>query len=186
MFPLLFGIRIPCLFLVAGLIGQAATLDAAGRAIDPFASPAHVRVFIFARTDCPLTHRYAPELQRISREFNDSGLDFWIVYPDPAETKQGIEDDFSQYGFPGKALRDPRHELAARAQVSVAPEAAVFDGSGKLIYHGRIDDQWIDFGKARPVARVHDLENVLTALLAGRPVPERETRAVGCSLADVQ
>ncbi|MDQ2776006.1 MAG: redoxin domain-containing protein [Acidobacteriota bacterium] len=164
----------------------SAILNEAGKPVDPFASAAHARVFIFARTDCPLTHRYAPELQRIWREFSGRGLDFWMVYPDPAETPQGIEADFSQYGFPGKALRDPHHELVARARATVAPEAAVFDTSGRLVYHGRIDDQWIDFGKARPTARVHDLENVLTAVFAGAKLPETETRAVGCSLADVQ
>jgi hypothetical protein len=178
--------RMLVLLIALPLFSPAAILDAAGRQVDPFASAAHVRVFIFARTDCPLTHRYAPELQRIWREFSGRGLDFWMVYPDPAETPQRIEADFSEYGFPGKALRDPHHELAARARATVAPEAAVFDSFGRLLYHGRIDDQWIDFGKARPAARVHDLEDVLTAVFSGAKLPEAETRAVGCSLADVQ
>ncbi len=178
--------RMLVLLAALPLLSPAAISNATGKVVDPFASTAHARVFIFARTDCPLTHRYAPELQRIWREFSGRGVDFWMVYPDPAETRQSIEADFSQYGYPGKALRDPRHELVTRARAAVAPEAAVFDSSGRLVYHGRIDDQWIDFGKARPVARVHDLENVVAAVLAGKQVPEAETRAVGCSLADVK
>jgi hypothetical protein len=178
--------RLLVLLVAVALFSPAAILNATGERVDPFASAAHARVFIFARTDCPLTHRYAPELQRIWREFSGRDIDFWMVYPDPAETPQKIGADVYQYGFPGKALRDPHHELAARARATVAPEAAVFDSSGRLLYHGRIDDQWIDFGRARPAARVHDLENVLAAVFSGAKLPESETRAVGCSLADVQ
>jgi hypothetical protein len=172
--------------LLTAVLGQPATFDQSGTAVDTFASPARARVFVFARTDCPLTHRYAPELQRIWREFRGRGVELWMVYPDPAETVQGIAGDFAAYGFPGKALRDPRHELVARARATVAPEAAVFDRAGKLLYHGRIDDQWVDFGQARPAARVHDLEDAITAVLGGGVVAQAETRAVGCSLADVQ
>ena len=66
------------------------------------------------------------------------------------------------------------------------PEAAVFDATGRLVYHGRIDDRWVEIGKARPQAQTHDLEDAIAAVLAGRPVARAETRAVGCTLADLE
>jgi len=171
-----------CLLLIA-LLSPAATFDLSNNAVDPFASEARVRVFLFARTDCPLTHRYAPELQRLSREFGQN-VQFWIVYPDATETGKTVEADFAQYSYPGKPLLDPHRDLVTRTGATIAPETVVFDSSGKLRYRGRIDDQWVDFGKARPAARVHDLENAIRAVLTGKPVPQPETRAVGCSLAD--
>jgi hypothetical protein len=152
---------------------------------DPFASPGRIRVLLFVRTDCPITNRYAPELKRIAEEFARERVEFWLIYPDPAETQRAIEHHVAEYHFPGTPMRDPQHLLVKRALATVAPEAAVFDAAGKLRYHGRIDDRWVDIGKARLAAHTHDLENAIAALVAGKPVSEPETRAIGCSLADI-
>ena len=160
--------------------------DLTGKLVDPFAFEAHVHVLLFVRTDCPITNRYAPELQRIAQEFSGRSVRFWLVYPDPAEAGAKIQDHIAQYQFPGKALRDPHHSLVKLAHAAVSPEAAVFNGGGQLIYHGRIDDRYVEFGRARQVPKTHDLENAITAMLAGKPVAQSETRAVGCSLADVE
>jgi len=161
-------------------------VDLNGRPRDPFSSAARARVFLFLRTDCPVGNRYAPELQRIAKQFSGQGVEFWLVYPDPAETPAAIEDHVSQYHFPGQPLRDPGFQLVKRARATVAPEAAVFDSSGRLRYHGRIDDRWVDLGQAHPSAQTHDLEDAIAAVLAGKPVSRPETRAVGCFLTDLQ
>jgi hypothetical protein len=83
-------------------------------------------------------------------------------------------------------LRDPGHDLVRRARATIAPEAAVFDRAGALLYHGRIDDRYVEIGKARTAAQSHDLEDAVSATLAGRPAPRREAPAVGCSLADLE
>jgi hypothetical protein len=157
-----------------------------GTTRNPFASVARARIFLFARTDCPIINRYAPELQRLFKEFGGRGAEFWLVYPDPAATSQSIRDHLAQYSFPGTALRDPHHQLVKLGRATIAPEAAVFDGAGHLLYHGRIDDQWLNPGKARPAAQTHDLEDAISAVLAGRSPAQPETHAVGCWLADVQ
>jgi hypothetical protein len=178
--------RIIGLVLMAVMAAAGQTVDLAGKPRDPFASPAAVRVFLFVRTDCPLTNRYAPELQRIAAKFQPQGAGIWLVYPDPAETAAGIEKHIAEYRFPGTPLRDPHHELVKRAQASIAPEAAVFDKAGRLVYIGRIDDRFVDFGKARQAPQTHDLEDAIAAVLAGQPVPSPRTRAIGCYLADVK
>ncbi len=153
---------------------------------DPFASSARARVLLFVRTDCPITGRYAPELRRIATEFSGRPVEFWLVYPDPSETRDGIDQQKSQYDLPGEPLLDPHHDLVRRAHATVAPEAAVFDAAGRLVYHGRIDDWWVAPGKSRSAAQTHDLEDAITAILAGKLPKQAETRAVGCSLLDVQ
>lgn len=170
--------------LCAGVPGA---VDLNGKPANPFAIPAQVRVLLFVRTDCPITNRYAPELQRLAAEFKGRDVRFWLIYPDKTETPEGIRDHIAQYHFPGAPLRDPEHRLVRRAQATVAPEAAVFDAQAKLIYHGRIDDRYVDVGKARAAPRTHDLEDAIAAMLAGKPVTQPAgTRAVGCSLADIE
>jgi|SRR5580692_996875 hypothetical protein len=173
-------------FLLAAGLASGAALDLAGNPRDPFATPAEVRVFVFVRTDCPITNRYAPELKRLWDEFVANGVRFWLVYPDPSETTGKIQNHVLEYSFPGLPLRDPKHELVKRAHADTAPEAAVFDAKGALVYHGRIDDLWVTAGRARPMPTTHDLEDAIAAALSGQPLKQAETRAVGCSLADVE
>ncbi len=173
--------------MVAVAFFALAALEAlTGKPLDPFAGAAHARVLLFVRTDCPITNRYAPELRRIALEFAHRGVDFWLVYPDPAETSGAIEAQIAEYKLPGKALRDPHHKLVARSQATVSPQAAVFDNGGHLMYSGRIDDRYFDFGKSRPAAQTYDLEAAIAAVLSGKPVKLSRTRAVGCYLADVR
>lgn len=172
------------LTVVSALAAQP--VDLSGKPQDPFRAPAQARVLLFVRSDCPITNRYAPELQRIAAEFARRGVAFWLVYPDPSETASCIEQHLAQYHFPGEPLRDPQHLLVKRAQATVAPEAAVFDPAGRLLYLGRIDDRFVAYGKARPAPRTHDLEDAISAVLAGKPVAEPRTRAIGCYLADVK
>ena len=182
--------RLCCVLCTVAVTSWAAPIsgvsDLSGKAKDPFAQPAQARVFLFVRSDCPITNRYAPELQSLAREFAGRAVAFWLVYPDRTETPESIEKHVADYRFPGEVLRDPQHELVKLAHATVAPEAAVFDSVGRLVYHGRIDDRWVDIGKARPAAEMHDLKDAITAVLAGKPVRQPETRAVGCSLADLQ
>jgi len=173
------------LFLLARISFSQVT-DLRGSPADPFEDRSRVHVLVFVRTDCPITNRYAPELRRIRDRFSGAAVDFSLVYSGKIETRTAVEQHVREYQFPGTAYLDPKHELAGRAHATVAPEAAVFDRSGRPLYLGRIDDRWISFGRSRPQATTHDLETAITAVLAGRTPAERKTRAIGCSLEDVR
>jgi hypothetical protein len=153
---------------------------------NPFDQPARARVLVFARTDCPITNRYAPELARIGHEFSSQGVQFWIVYPDSSETSEKIAKHMTEYHLPGHGIPDPGFTLQKRAEAKVSPQAAVFDSHGRLTYSGRIDDRYVSFGKSRPEPDVHDLENAIAATLAGKPVAQPRTKAIGCYLDDLQ
>jgi hypothetical protein len=186
---MLAGKSVAALVALGGLLAAASSdgpLDLSGKPVDPFASAARARIFLFVRTDCPITNRYAPELQRIASEFARREVQFWLIYPDRTETAAAIHAQIAEYKLPGKALRDPHRKLVARSEATVSPQAAVFDDGGRLIYSGRIDDRYVDFGKSRPAAQTHDLEAAIAAALSGKPAPVSRTRAIGCYLADVR
>jgi len=170
--------------LVAFALLLASSAPTAGQR--PFAKPAPARVLLFVRSDCPITNRYAPELDRIAQEFEARGVVFWLVYPDASETDAAIAQHRLEYKFPGVSIRDPNHLLQKRADATISPQAAVFDQAGRLTYSGRIDDRYIAFGKARSAPTTHDLEDAITATLNGKPVKEPRTHSVGCYLADVK
>jgi hypothetical protein len=154
-----------------------------GRPVDPFTEA--ITVLVFVRTDCPVSNRYAPEVQRIYREFSAKKVRFWMVYPDAAESPEGIRKHLAEYAFPGEALRDPKKELVKLARVRVTPEVAVFLAGPKLVYHGRIDDRVVEFGRVRGEAGTRDLEAVLAAVVEGKAVSREKTKAVGCYISDL-
>lgn len=161
-------------------------LDLDGHAVDPLAGEHAATVLLFIASDCPISNRYAPELQRITDEFGPRGVAVYLVYPNPEDTAEVIERHRQDYGLRSTALRDPRHALVQRAGVDKTPEAAVFSGDRTLVYRGRIDDWYADFGKSRPEPTRHDLREVLEALLEGERPALRTTAAVGCYIASLE
>jgi hypothetical protein len=188
---ILFVAMLSCAKLSSVLETAAAATpqDAAVRAVgqaDPWASAAgKVVVLIFVRTDCPIANRYAPEIMRLSAA-HASDAAFWMVYPDKRESSEEIRKHEVEYHLALPVLRDPQHELMKRAQVSVTPEAAVLDAKGRLVYHGRIDNWFEDFGRARPAPTTHELADAIAAAVSGHPATLPSVPAVGCYLSDLQ
>lgn len=172
-------------------VGVAATPsvrlpDLDNHLVDPFlaAESSKAIVFLFASVDCPISNRYAPVVQKLYQTFSPQGVTFWLIYPNPAETPAQIRDHVKAFNYPVHALRDPRHELVKLANVVVTPEVALFDKARALVYHGRIDDRYVNLGVERPAPTRHDLEEALTATLAGSRPKDAATQAVGCFIAD--
>jgi metal-sulfur cluster biosynthetic enzyme len=141
-------------------------------------------VLVFTTTDCPISNRYAPEVQRLAGRFAGK-VEFKLVYPVPADTDAMIREHVKKFGYTIEWARDAKQALVKKTGVTVTPEVAVLDRGGAVLYRGRIDDRYIDFGRDRPQPTERDLELALDAILAGKPAPVRETRAVGCILADL-
>jgi len=142
-------------------------------------------VFLFTSTDCPISNRYAPEVRRLAEKFARQAVLFRLVYPNPMDKRDAIVEHMKAFGYAGvsEALRDPKHTLVKHTGVTVTPETAVYAG-GRIVYHGRIDDRYVDLGLERPAATVHDLADVLAAVLEGRAVACAATQAVGCYISD--
>jgi thiol-disulfide isomerase/thioredoxin len=153
-------------------------------AAGPRESP-HISVYIFVRSDCPVSNRYAPEIQQLQAEFAPKGVAFTLVYPDKDETTAQVNQNLHDYGYHLPVERDSDHKLVAAAHATITPEAAVFEG-GKLIYHGRIDNLVAAFGKVRPAATTHELQDAIEAALAGRAPAVSYEPAVGCYMSDIQ
>ena len=168
----------------SGLIAAPprAVTDLDGRAVNPLAAAAPATVLIFTAVDCPISDRYAPEVRRLSAAFAERGVRTWLVYANAGESPAAARSHAAAFAYGLPVALDPDGQLATRAGAAVTPEAAVFDAAGRLAYHGRIDDRYVDFGVDRPAPTTHDLADAVTAVTAGAAVARPAAPAVGCAI----
>jgi tetratricopeptide (TPR) repeat protein len=145
-----------------------------------------VTAYIFTTTDCPIANRYAPEIERLHRQFSNRGVVFRLVYVNPRESEATIREHASKFGYSMSIERDATHTLVKRFGITVTPEAAVVDARGELMYRGRIDDRYTAIGVDRQRATKQDLQDALDAIVNGRRVPTSSVPAVGCFVADLR
>lgn len=95
---------------------QNSAFDLAGNPVDLFKSASgKVVVLVFVRTDCPVSNRYAPTIQRLSAAHAGKAA-FWLVYPSKSESAEVIRKHEREYGYKIPALRDPQHVLVKKAR----------------------------------------------------------------------
>ncbi len=159
--------------------------DIRGRDHTPFKlDGSKASVLIFLAHDCPVSNRYAPELQRIARDYRDKQIRFYLVYVDPTVGSKQIEGHLREYGLSDiPAIQDARRALVKAAGATVTPEAAVVGEKGAILYRGRIDNLYAALGKPRRQATERDLRNALDAILKGEKIPVARTQAIGCYIA---
>ena len=173
---------------VAGRLGQRPIrlLDLDGQPYDLWQKPGAITVVLFTRSDCPISNRCAPEIRRLCDAYQSRGVEFYLVYVDPSEQPDAIRRHLREYQYPCQGLRDPRHTLVAHCGATTTPEAVVFGQNRVMIYRGRVDDLYVDFGQARAEPTTHDLADAIESTLLGRSVASPRTQAIGCLIADLK
>jgi thiol-disulfide isomerase/thioredoxin len=139
-------------------------------------------VLMFVSTDCPLSNGYVPEMNRISNIYGSRGIAFYAVQGDATTKAEEVRKHALEFGYTFPYLFDPDETLASLTGATTTPEAAVLSPEGKLLYLGRIDNKLGAWGQQRVQVTEHDLRDALDAILAGKPVQQPRTKALGCSI----
>lgn len=166
--------------ILAGSMTTSVT-DLNGRPLTFFgetSGPGKPVVFIFILPDCPVCNSYVAEMKRTWQAFPQ--FEFYRVYADGEITAAEAREHSKEYDFGFRGLLDPGQQLVRKSGASRTPEAAVFSARGKLLYRGRIDDLYVDFGKRRDRVQTHDLQNALRAILKNEPARWPDAPPVGC------
>jgi thiol-disulfide isomerase/thioredoxin len=163
--------------------------DLNGQPVTRLAAPGtEAIVLFFVASDCPLSNRYTPEMQRLENKFTVQHVVFWFVYPNVGETPDAVRKHETAYGAEEHILLDPHQKLVSFAHAKVTPESAVLvperGGAEALrtVYHGRIDDRYVQIGQERPRATQRDLERAIVDVLQHRSVQQPNGPAVGCGI----
>jgi len=146
--------------------------------LDDFADRKLV-VVAFLGTECPLAKLYGPRLEQLAKAYESKQV---AVIGINANSQDSITElaayaRVHQIGFP--LLKDPGNRVADAFDARRTPEVFVLDAGRKVVYHGRIDDQY-GVGYTRDEPQRSDLRIALDELLAGKPVSQPETPLAGC------
>jgi peroxiredoxin len=117
----------------------------------------------------------------LAKDYQAKGVAVVGINANRQEASAEIASHASQHGLTFPILKDVENVRADQFGAQVTPETYVFDASWKLRYHGRIDDN-----QRGDNIQSQDLRNALDAVLAGKDVPVKETKAFGCTIKRVQ
>ncbi|MDT7689835.1 MAG: hypothetical protein QOJ70_953 [Acidobacteriota bacterium] len=134
-------------------------------------------VLIFVATRCPVSNAYNERMRKLADDYRARGVNVVGINANSTETAAEVKEHAANKGFTFPVLKDSGNVIADRFDAQVTPEAYVIDASGKLVYHGRIDNS-----RSGDSVTSNDLRDALDAVLAGKPVEHPEAKAFGCSI----
>jgi peroxiredoxin len=163
-------------FSLVNVDGQTVSLD------DFAGAPALLVMFIC--NHCPYVKHVAPALARLGREYQQQGVavvainsNDTVSYPDDAPDQMRREVQQRGYTFP--YLLDENQAVAKAYGAACTPDFYVFDRTRKLVYRGQMD-------ASRPGSNIpvtgEDLTAAIDAVLAGKPVSEKQRPSLGCNI----
>lgn len=136
-------------------------------------------VLAFLGTECPLAKLYSPRLEQLSQEYGPRGVAFMGINSNRQDSITAIAAHARIHGLTFPVLKDLGNKLADACGAERTPEVVLLDAGRRIVYRGRIDDQY-GIGYARNEPTRHDLKLALDALLAGEKIEPAETESVGC------
>lgn len=94
------------------------------------------------------------------------------------ETLEGMKARAASAGYAFPYLKDESQTVVKAFGALCTPDFFLFDATGRLAYHGRLDDGG---GREADVKR-QELKEALDAVLAGRPLVGEPKASMGCSI----
>ena len=137
---------------------------------------------IFSCNHCPFVKAWQDRIASIGNAAKGKGVGVIVInsndpasYPEDSFTE--MQARAKQLGFTFPYVVDATSGVARSFDATRTPEAFLFGKDGKLVYHGAIDDSQ----KLDQVSK-HFLQDAIDAAIAGKDIPVKETKFVGCGI----
>jgi peroxiredoxin len=157
-------------------------VDGRGLSIQDVAGK-HGTLVIFSCNACPWVKAWEKRIVELGNAYSRRGVG--VIAINSNDPSKSAEDGYDvmkqrarQRGMRFPYVVDATSEVARAFGATRTPEAFLFDGEGRLVYHGTIDDN------ARAPEKVSQryLRNALESLIAGRAIDVKETKSLGCTI----
>ncbi|HEX8164055.1 MAG TPA: thioredoxin family protein [Pyrinomonadaceae bacterium] len=134
-------------------------------------------VLIFVSTRCPVSNAYNERMEKLFEDYRGRGVAVVGINANSTESADDIKAHAKEKGLAFVILRDKDNRVADRLGAGHTPEVFFLDASGKLVYHGAIDN-----AQNPAMVNTNHLRNAVEAVLAGKPVERADVKAFGCSI----
>jgi peroxiredoxin len=138
---------------------------------------------VFFCNHCPYAKAVESRVIALHDEHKQAGLRTVLVcandpshYPDDAPDQLRARAEERHYPFP--YLVDETQQVARAFDAACTPDFFLFDGDRRLVYRGRLDDNW---KRPEQVTR-RELHEAIAAVLSGQSVPAVQHPSLGCSI----
>lgn len=138
---------------------------------------------MFSCNTCPYVIKNQARTYEVCKYAMGNGIGVALLNSNEAQRNDDDSfEDMKAYakdqGYGWYYLVDQNSALADAFGANRTPECFLFDASGKLVYHGAIDDNPSDAGA---VSRRH-LLMAIDEMKSGKEVSVKQSRSVGCSI----
>ena len=138
---------------------------------------------IFTCNHCPYAKAVWPRTIAIAEDAKKLGINTVGVNPNihpdyPEDAPEVMAKRIKDWGITFPYLVDETQQVAAEFKAQCTPDIYLFDKNKKLVYHGRVDDNWQDESKVT----TQELKAAVKNLADGKPVGEKQYPSLGCSI----
>lgn len=140
-------------------------------------------IVVFTCNACPYAQAYEDRIIALHKKYAPLGFSVVAINPNdknvqPGDSFDKMKERAKAKQYPFLYLYDESQEVAKNYGATRTPHVYVLDATRTVRYIGAIDDNSED---PSGVTEKY-VENAVDALLAGKEVATKETKAIGCSI----
>jgi peroxiredoxin len=141
-------------------------------------------VVMFICNHCPFVKHVAPELVRLTKDYEARGIRFVGISSNdvaayPADSPEMMKQEAAAQGYTFPYLFDETQQVAQAYRAACTPDFYIFDQDKRLVYRGQLDDSRP--GNGKPL-NGSDLRGALDQLLSGAELPADQRPSIGCNI----
>ena len=137
----------------------------------------------FTCNHCPYAIAVWERFIRLAEQAKHLGINTVAINPNihpdyPQDSPENMVKMIQEYRIPFPYLVDKDQSIANAYQAQCTPDIYLLNHEGKLVYHGRIDDNWQD----ESAVQSQDLKVAIECLGNQKTIPEPQYPSMGCSI----
>lgn len=155
--------------------------------VDPFGKPLPWsslagdgwNVVLAIGCECPLARLYATRIEELADRPEFAEVRWTLVSVMPQDGPLDLQQFRNEFGRRLPLAKDVSGTLVEAARLERVPTALLISPDGRIVYRGRVDDQY-EVGRRREAPTRQDLADALDSALGGRPIELTPIDAPGC------
>lgn len=138
--------------------------------------------YFFFIPDCPASKLDMSVIMDLSNKYGSHGLTVRAIVSDPEPSDSILASAIENYNFTLPIEYDSTLAKAKSFGATTTPQVFLLNSSGDTVYSGQVNDYYYSYGKHRPKANNHYLEDAIISLLTNTHLEVSRTNPVGCKI----